>query len=171
MIIGITDVETTGLDCEKNEIIEIGFVSFDSETFEIIETFDIKVRPERPEEGDPRAYEVNGYNAEEWQNAVSLEEAMRQYVEKAKGSTFCAHNMIFDYGFLNAASRKTGVPLPFSRHKLDLLTLAWTKLHREIKAFSLKNLCEYLNIEPEPEMHRALNGAMAEYHVFRRIMQ
>ena len=38
--IAITDVETTGLDPQKHEIVEIGLVLIDQETGEVIDTFD-----------------------------------------------------------------------------------------------------------------------------------
>lgn len=171
MRIALTDLETTGLDSDQHEIIEIGLIVFDSETFTIEKTFETKVKPLHPETGHPKAFEVNGYNALEWEDAPSLEEAMLLYVVAAENASFCAHNMIFDYSFLSAASKKTNIPLPFGKHKIDLLTLAWTKLHNQTSKFNLKHLCGYLNIDPEPDMHRALNGAMSGYHVFRRIMQ
>ena len=34
------DIETTGLDKSKDQIIQISLAKFDSETYEIIDTFD-----------------------------------------------------------------------------------------------------------------------------------
>lgn len=171
MIISIVDVETTGLDPELHEIIEIGMVVFDSKTFEIINTVEVKVKPERPEDGAPEAYKVNGYNEEEWAEAGTLEQAMGILRAAGSGSVFCAQNMIFDWEFLKAAAVKTGIPLPFMRMRLDLVSIAYARHHRDISKFNLKALCEFLGVEPEPDMHRALAGAMAEYHCFRRMLQ
>lgn len=169
--IAIVDVETSGLDPELHEILEIGMVVFDSHTMAVERIFEIKVKPERPEDGHPKAYEVNGYNAEEWEDAPSLFWAMTALAEQAQGATFCAHNMIFDWAFLQAAQKKTGVALPFGRHKIDLLTLAWSRIpHHKIFSWSLKTICTYLRIPPEPSMHRALNGALAEYAVYSKLM-
>lgn len=169
--IAIVDVETTGLDPRFHEIIEIGMVVFNARTFEIIDTFEMKVKPERPEDAEPKALQVNGYNDEEWEEAGTLHDAMLMMAEKAEGAMFCAHNMVFDWGFLDEAQRKTGIELPFGRHKLDLLTLAWGRIpHHKVFSWSLKTICTYFGLPPEPKMHRALQGVLAEYMVYTKLM-
>lgn len=169
--IAIIDVETSGLEATHHEILEVGMVVFDLDTFSITDLYESKVRPERIEDAEPRALEVNGYDHEEWEGAPSLHEVMMQLYERTQDTTFCAHNMIFDWSFLQAAEKKTGIILPFGRHKIDLLTLAWGKLpHDKVHAWSLKTICTYLHILPEPKRHRALNGALAEYAVFTKLM-
>ena len=48
------DIETTGLNLRKHEIIEIGVV-LTTPTLEIIEEFEIKIKPENIESADPVA--------------------------------------------------------------------------------------------------------------------
>lgn len=170
--IAIIDVETTGLDPDVAEIIEIGMVVFDSRTMAIEKTFEVKVKPERIEDAHPKALEVNGYNEAEWEDAMTLYQAMLRLSEEVDSKTiFCAHNMIFDWAFLRAAEKKTGITLPFDYHKIDLLTLAWGKIpHHKIFSWSLKTICTYYGIPPEPKMHRALMGALHEYAVFTKVM-
>jgi DNA polymerase III subunit epsilon len=172
MKLAITDIETTGLNPDLHEIIEIAAVLFDpSNPAAKPQTFEIKVKPEFPENGDARAYEVNGYNAEEWKDAVSLDEAMRQYAAFTAGYTFCAHNVTFDWGFINAAVQRTAVDLSMGYQRLDSLSMAWFKLSpKGLKRFSLKAVCEFLSIPPEPDQHRALNGAMSAYRVIKKLM-
>jgi DNA polymerase III alpha subunit (gram-positive type) len=172
MKIAITDVETTGLDCNFHEIIEIGAVIFDSETFEIEEEINIKVSPQFPDRIDPAAQAVNGYNEKDWLYSPSLLEAMEFYQLKTDGCMFSAHNMIFDYGFIQAAFKKVGLEDKFLRHKIDLLTLAWAKIpHHKMRGWSLKKVCEALDIAPEPDIHRAVNGAMSGYLIYKKLMQ
>ena len=172
MKIAITDVETTGLLAEKHEIIEIGTVIFDDQTFEILDTIDVKIKPEHIEDADPIALQVNGYNIDDWKDAVPLSDAMRIYSEKTSGCMFCAHNMIFDFGFMEQAFKKVGLENKFDKHRIDIFTLAWSKIpHDKIPKWSLKTICEYLEIPPEPVVHRGINGAMAEYQVYKKLMQ
>jgi len=171
MNICFTDIETTGLDFRKHEIIEIGAVLFHAETGNILKTFNEKVMPKSIELGDSKAMSINGFSFNDWIRSITLEEAMKKYQEFSEGSMFAAHNMIFDYSFLDEASEKTNVPLIFGRHKIDLPSLAWAKgLFSEIPIMSLKNLCLYFEIEPEPAIHRALTGAMKGYEVYKKIM-
>ncbi|MCR4306655.1 MAG: exonuclease domain-containing protein, partial [Candidatus Yonathbacteria bacterium] len=88
------DLETTGLELKKHEIIEIGCIVArqipreSSETggayLEIIEEFEIKVKPEHIETADPVGLEINGYREDDWKDAVTLPEAMRIVAEKTK---------------------------------------------------------------------------------------
>lgn len=174
MKIAIIDVETTGLDPRHHEIIEIGCVIFDSRTFAIEGYLEAKIIPERIEDAHPEAMKVNGYNEDEWIDAYTLQHVMEQLSDLLHTTpevTFCAHNMVFDWGFLEEAQRKTGITLPFGRHKLDLLTLAWSRVpHEKVRSWSLKTICTYLGIPPEPKMHRAMQGVLAEYAVYTKLM-
>ncbi len=133
---------------------------------------DVKVKPEHPEIFDPIAKQINGYNEKDWQEAISLEEAIKTYTDKTSGAIFCAHNMIFDYAFITKAIKKYNMVSNFDRHMVDIFTLAWAKIpHDKMIKWSLKTICEYLEIPPEPAIHRGINGAMAEYEVYKKLMQ
>lgn len=175
MKIAIIDVETTGLDAQHHEMIEIGCVVFDSRTFAIEGYLEAKIIPERIEDAHAAAMKVNGYNEEEWSDAASLQHVMEQLANllaTVPDVMFCAHNMIFDWAFIEEAQRKTDIILPFGRHKIDLLTLAWSRVpHEKVRSWSLKTICTYLGIPPEPKMHRAMQGVLAEYAVYTKLMQ
>lgn len=157
----ITDAETTGLDFKIHEIIEIGLVLAHPETLDILDTFEIKVFPEHIETASPQALQVNGYNPADWAAAVSLKEAMEQYAEKTKDAVFAAHNVTFDWGFIDEAFKKTLVKDLMDYHRIDTWTIAYEKLRKSgLDKFSLKDLCIYFGIEPEPPIHRGINGAM-----------
>ncbi len=166
MLIALTDIETTGLDPKIHEIIEIACILFDDEKFEIINTFEYKIKPEKIEAAAPEAMKVNGYNEEEWKDALSLDEVMDKYIEFTNGATFMAYNVTFDWGFL----KETGKNFLLHYHRLDLLSMACIKIPREGKtSWSMKSVCKYLDIEPEPEIHRALNGVMKEYEIYTEL--
>ena len=75
------DIETTGFNVETQEIIEIGCVIVaqnDGIPGEVIDEFDLKVKPEHLEAADPEALSVNGYNEAEWLFAMDLMQAMKE---------------------------------------------------------------------------------------------
>lgn len=169
MKILLTDLETTGLIPGYNEIIEIGAVLFDEDTFIIEQTFEEKVHIEHPERIDPEAQKVNGYNEDEWGQAVSLYEALETYAGLTKGARFCSQNIIFDWGFLVATDFPS---FHFDHHKIELSSLAYAKIpHNKMQSWSLRSICSYLDIKPEPKVHRALNGALTGYEVFKKLMR
>jgi len=167
--IAMTDVETGGLDPKVDEILGIGLVVFESEPpFKVLDTLDIKVKPEHIETASPQALAINGYNEKDWEAAIPLGGAMDLYRSKARGSMFAAHNVTFDWGFIGDSKRKFD---DFDRHKIDTLSLAWGIIpHDKIKSWSLKGICEYLGIEPEPQIHNALTGATKAYEVYVKLM-
>src|SRR3990167_388927 len=126
--IAITDVETTGLDPTIHEIVEVGLFVINQQTLEVLDTFDVKVRPEHIETADEFALKLNGYNDADWQNALTLQEAMTLYGEKTKDAIFCAHNVTFDWSFILKAFKETGIKNLMDYHRVDLFTMAWMKL-------------------------------------------
>ena len=167
--IAMTDLETSGDVFGVHEILEIGLVVFDQNTFEISDTFDLKVKPLNIENAVPAALERNGYNENDWQEAVSLNEAMEIYAEKTKGAIFCAYNATFDWGFMNDAFRKTEVKNEMDYHRLDILSVAWISGLQKNEKWSLTTACEMFDITPEPKIHRAVNGAMVAYELFKKL--
>ncbi len=107
--IAITDLETTGTDPQINEIIEIGLVLIDQTTLKILDTLDVKVKPEHIEAATEFALKLNGYNEAGWRDAISLREGVAQYIAKTKDAIFCASPVTFDWAFMAAAFRKTNL--------------------------------------------------------------
>jgi len=172
MKIAITDVETTGLDPCYNEVLEIGCVIIDKDTFEIIETFEVKIKPQFIDRMHPKAQECNGYKEEDWKDAVELKDAMQLYREKTQGAIFCSHNLVFDYVFIMESFKKAELTPGFGLYKLDTVSIAWSKIpHETMTGWSLKKVCERLNIPPEPEIHRGINGAMCCYEIYKKLMK
>ena len=169
--IAITDVETTGLDEIIQEIIEVGLVLVNQQTFEIIDTLDVKVWPEHLETATEFALKLNGYNAANWQNALTLQTAMVLYSKKTKDAIFCAHNVTFDWSFILEAFKKTGVKNSMDYHRVDLFTMAWMKLRNSgLEKFNMNEVAKYLGIPEEPIPHRAINGSMTAYEIYKRLV-
>ncbi len=172
MKIALTDIETTGLDPTKHEIIEIGCVVFDSKTLEVLDEIDIKVRPQHIETGDPKAFAVNGYNAEEWEFAVDPRVALSDYIARTAGCNFMAYNYHFDLSFLEFAAREQGLKFEFGRPSVDLLSLAMAKVpHGKVGSWSMKTICTYFRLPPESKVHRALSGAQKEFELYKAMIK
>ncbi len=168
--IALIDLETTGRDPAKHEIIEIVCLLIDSGSLEVLKRLEIKVKPEHPETGELKAFEVNGYKESEWRDAASLKQAMMHLASMTSYATMLAYNVSFDYGFLKAAYDKTGVKDEMNYQRLDLLTLAWFSIpHLKLTSWKLKAVAQYLGVPPEPEIHRAMNGALCAYEVLKKL--
>ena len=171
MLIAITDLETTGLDFAIHEIIDIGLLVVDSVTLQVTNKLDIRVKPTHLDTATEEAMRINGYNETDWKDAVSLEEAMKLYAEKTPTAIFLAHNVTFDWSFINEAFRSTKVKNLMDYHRLDLYTISWFLLKStKIKGFNLNKIANFLGIPEEPMPHRAINGATTAYEVFKKLV-
>lgn len=171
--IALLDCETSSLDAQTGEILEIACIVFDDETLEIFDTYEAKVRPEHIETAHARALEVNGYTPQEWQKAkaVSLETMMRTLSAGTQDCIVMAFNIHFDLSYLDEATRKTGIILNFKRYPICLGAIAWHQMdHRNpFDGWSMKSVCERLGIPPEPTQHRAMNGVLAEFEIYKAL--
>ncbi|MFY9493163.1 MAG: 3'-5' exonuclease [Minisyncoccia bacterium] len=169
--LAITDVETTGLDYGLHEIIEIGLVLADQKNLKVLDEWSVKVKPRKIKTAAEPALKVAGYNKLDWLEAISLEAAMEVYSKKTKNAILVAQNSFFDWSFLSEAFKATGVEDHTDYHRVDLFTIGWSKAHElhGLKKFTLKEMCRYFCLEPEPMPHRAINGARKALEVLRKL--
>ncbi len=137
----------------------------------VTDQLDLKIHPQHIETAEPAALRINGYNPADWLFAVSLEDAMKEFAKKTEGAIFTAHNITFDYGFVENAFKKTNVESKMHFHKLDTISLAFGILHTndDIGKLSLRALCEKYGIENK-KAHSAFADAYATYEVFKKLM-
>lgn len=166
------DLETTGLDPERHDIVEIGVVRVDGRTLEVLAELELRVVPERVENADPEALAVSGFDPGSWSDAVPLAVALGQLAPLLSGALVAGHNVGFDWSFLVAAHRRVGLPLPeVDYHRLDTASLAWTLASNgEIRSMSLDPVAEHLGLE-RPTPHRALADAHCSLNVARRLRE
>lgn len=164
------DIEATGLDVLKHEIIEVGCI-VTTPVFEIIKEFEIKIKPEHLEDADPVSLKVSQYKGEEWENASSLADALKTLSTKTEGCIMVGQNVAFDSSFLEHAYSKTGIKNMMHYHKLDTVSIAWAKLHREpdLDHFSLRELCARFGIKNK-KPHTALSDARATFELYKKLM-
>ncbi len=172
------DTETTGLDVERHEIIQIGGVVVEPKTnpdgsvaYDIVEEFEIKVKPEHIETAEKVALRVNGYDEAEWVFAFTLKEAMTSFAEKTKDAIMVGHNLAFDFAFLMRAFSVTGVENKMHYHKLDTISIAFAKSKKreDIDKFSLYYLCQIFGIENK-RAHTALADARATFELYKKLI-
>jgi DNA polymerase III epsilon subunit-like protein len=170
------DVETTGLDPYTHEVIEIGCIIVERgdngpADLKIIEELDIKVKPDHIETAEIGALRVNGYDASDWLFAYTQQQAFEMLAKKTQGCVFVAHNVAFDWNFIDSSFRRLNIDHGFTHHKLDTLSMAFQKFNGtdEIKHLSLRALCEHYGIQNE-KAHSALPDVRAMIEIYKKLM-
>ncbi len=152
------DLETTGLDPQKDEILEIAWVRFVGGRPR--ERYQTLVRVAfLPKEVEA----LTGISPEQLRRAPPLEEVLPGVLEKLGGKVVVAHNAPFDRSFLEQGAARLGLCLP-DIHWVDTLTLA-RAIWPERESHALPALREKLGLAPEGA-HRALPDAEATGYLF-----
>ena len=149
----IVDIETTGLDCNKDKIIEIAACKIRNK--DIIDEFSSLVNPgiDIPKEIE----ELTGISNEMVAESPDIKTVLKQFIKFCDDCTLVAHNAKFDIGFINNATKENGIN--FNPHYIDTLALARFLLP-EYRCHKLSVLCRELEIENDSE-HRAASDAKA----------
>jgi DNA polymerase-3 subunit epsilon len=166
----VTDLETTGLDANLHDIIEIGAIRLHPQTLEETGRLGIKVKIEHPDTVQSQALLRNGYREELCEDAVPLADAMAMYSHLAVWGILVAYNITFEFSFLHEAFRRCGsnIDKVLDYHRIDLPSLLWFQNPKR-ETISLNVVCREFGIEPEPVVHRAINGAETTVKLLRKI--
>ena len=155
------DLETTGLSCKYDHIIEFGAVKMKNQT--VTDRIQMFIKPPVPIPG----YITSKTNItnDMVRNAKSFQDACDEIVEWIGDGVLVAHNATFDFHFLNEELRRIGKPL-LTNTVIDTLDLARAVLP-DRRAYRLGNISRYYHVPYDEEVaHRADYDAEALAGVF-----
>ncbi|WP_455477699.1 DNA polymerase III subunit epsilon [Bartonella sp. B41] len=154
----IFDTETTGLDKEKDRIIEIGCVEMVNR-YLTGRRFHVYLNPQGVIISD-EAIAIHGLTNERLKNEKSFNDIVSDFLEFIDGATMIAHNASFDIGFINAELGRVNQPLISVDNILDTLAMARRKF--PMGPNSLDALCKRFGID---NSHRVLHGALLDAEI------
>ena len=166
------DIEATSLS-SYGEIIELAGIRVETDAFNVMEEFEMKLKPQRIKTADPVALEIAGYNEEVWKKeAVDPKEALQKFVEFAEGNILAAHNLPMDWMWLQRSLEDVGIDPSYVYSGIDTVGVAWTVFHRKgiQMPLSLGRLADYFNID-RGRAHRALDDAKTAHKVFVKLLE
>ena len=151
------DIETNGAKPQSSEIIEIGAIK--TRGGKIIESFESYIyAPFVPE----NITELTGITYDHIANAPCKEQVLKQFKAFLGYSVFVAHNVNFDYGFLDYHLRQCGF---FGLLNPKLCTIELAKKVIPSKRYALAYLNDFLSIHT-PVSHRAYADALTSLKIF-----
>lgn len=158
------DIESTGTDVEKDEVIEIGAVRFVKG--EPKDSFESLIKPTKSI--PPEATRVHGITNAMVADQPALADVISKFSEYCGDFMLVAHNASFDVKFIGAAGQKVEKKLPPGL-VLDTYSMAKGAIPG-IFNYRLEGLINYFNL-PAGKFHRAKQDALYCGQVFVRILQ
>jgi DNA polymerase III epsilon subunit family exonuclease len=157
----IIDLETTGSNSIGQKIIEIGIINYDGEKVE--EVFSTLINPEKYVSHGISM--ITGISNEMIADAPKFYEVAKKIVEMTEGRVFVAHNVFFDYRFLQREFQDLGYTF-----KRDVFCTCKSsrKVFPGLGSYSLQNLSGHFNL-PRKAAHRALSDAEDALELFKLI--
>jgi DNA polymerase III subunit epsilon len=158
----IIDIETTGGSANREKITEIAIIVHDGE--KILDTYETLINPER---SIPYFItQVTGISDKMVADAPKFYEIAKNIVTLTEGAIFVAHNVRFDYGFIQEEFKRLG----FTYMRKQLCTV---RLSRQafpgLRSYALGNLIKHFNIQVK-DRHRAMADAAATTIIFEKIL-
>lgn len=137
----VFDLETTGLNPENNQIIEIGAIKYIDGIEQ--ERFHTYVNPEFhiPEE----ATRINGISDKTVKDAPNIHKAIKMFLDFINDSYLIAHNARFDMSFVQTQLNQLSFNL-IDNKVIDTLSLSRQELN-DLPNYKLITIKKYLNIE------------------------
>ena len=176
----IVDVETTGLNPNYHEMIDIGIIII-NQNLEIQGQYFSKVLPSFPERIDSMAQNINGFDLQRWtqEEAISEEELINQmniflnnYIGKP---IFIALNSWFDSGFVRNLLNEHDYKFNdwFDYRVLDIPSIALACGYFPKTPDFNEKLATLLEVQPEtkdPLKHTGESGVNFNYALLRSLM-
>ena len=157
------DIETTGLNPKKNEIIEIACCLFEDGVQ--TSTLSYVIRPTK--RVSPFIMQLTGLGEVDFESGVSLEKALKTMVDFVDEKPLVCHNCQFDINFINTKLLQCGKPILQNR-VFDTLQISRIFMPNSPN-HKLVDLCQNFGISIT-NLHRATDDAQACSLLFLKLI-
>lgn len=169
----IIDVETTGLHCRKNEIIEVSAIKYEADfTPDYCFTTLCKAKNPLPDE----IKDITNITDDMLADAPAFENVVDSLGDFIKGCNIFGYNLEFDLKFLFVH----GLDLPEKKRYYDVMELVKSKLKRapynsdsynyDVLDYKLDTIAKYYNIYRD-NAHRSLSDCLATGKVLKELIE
>jgi DNA polymerase-3 subunit epsilon len=159
------DCEFTGLDPEKDRILELAAARFTIGG--VIDNIDLLVNP-----GcviSPESFAIHHISEEMIASKPFIESVLPSFLAFVGRHTIVGHAIGCDLDMLEKAANRAGIPYHLKgRSSIDTLRLA--RMYGDSPNNSLETLASHFNVA-NPGSHRALNDVMMNIEVFKHLVR
>lgn len=158
------DCETTGLETDKDRIIELAIIKFDiTQSYDKYETL-VDPQCRIPEE----SIAIHHITQKMVSGNPVIKEVLPKFLEFVGNEIIVGHGITFDIEIINETAKREGIPCTIKNNRfIDTLRLA--RLYGESPTNSLEQLRKHFHIEAEVA-HRAMSDVIVNIEVFKRLV-
>jgi len=161
------DIETTGLDPDYHEIIEIACIRIDNIGQETV--YHTKVQPLNIETANPKALEINGYRSKDWRGAPAPAEVAAKLESFLEGCLLVGHNIKFDVAFIYELLNRHAKLIRYDRRLIDTIVLAHEHLSFcGLESLSMDSIRTFMHWS-KADSHTALKDCRDVQRLFYRL--
>lgn len=155
------DLETTGLEADKDSIIEVAATRF---TFDrIIDSMDTLIDPGVLIPGE--SIKIHHITDDMVKGKPKIQDILPQVLQFVGKSIIVGHGIGMDIAFLTQSCMRNNIPCGL-HNQITIDTLRMARLYGESPTNSLEVLRQHFNIQPEGA-HRAMNDVTVNIEVFK----
>lgn len=161
----VFDVESTGVDVNKDEIVQIAAVKLCSDgSYTVFEEF---LKPSKSVGDSER---VHGFSDEFLkENGCKPQEGLRKFLEFIDGTVIVGHNVQYDLSILKSQLYRLGMSDYRIKDFYDTLDIA-RKLFPDLPNHKLSTLSDYIGVSQLPD-HNAMNDILATKDVLLHMVK
>lgn len=160
------DCEFTGLDPEKDKILEIGCATFTID--KILSEFESLVDPQCPiSEG---ALEIHHITPMMLEGQPKIVEVLPKFLPLIDDHIIIGHGISYDVKMIEKEAKQNVITSKLFKSKMiDTLRLA--RLYGDSPNNSLENLAKHFNVKVDGEVHRAMTDVKMNIEVFKHLVR
>lgn len=176
MLISVLDTETTGLDSDKHEIIQLALIEYNMNDAGFLTTIlehEYKFVPNNIHLADPNALKVNGYSLKRWSEAENFSVVI-PLLDRiwSTNDVLLGQNLIFDLRFITKEYERIGLPAPSFPKYLDTKYMGSCLVKEgKLKSSSMDNMCKELDIKYKGTAHDALTDCQRTVTVWETLQK
>ncbi len=160
----VIDIETTGLSCVKNEIIELSALKIRNNT--VVDKFSSLVKPQGHINSFIRG--LTGISDDLVKDAKDITRVLPSFIDFIDKDTVLGHNVKFDLRFIKYNLQKH-FQRDFNNYAVDTMKIS-RKYCTALTSHRLQSLAEHFNINTKGH-HRALKDCEITNDVYQNIKQ
>jgi DNA polymerase III alpha subunit (gram-positive type) len=165
------DLETTGLDEDIHEIIEIAALIVHQPDLQVVNSYYTKTIPEHIETADPKALKILNYSSKSWQDAIPLKTALTEIAALAPDCILAGWSVQTEWDFLNAATKRLGLSYFYTHRLLEVSALAFVKFRHDpnVNFLNLPTISNKLDVYLD--QHKPDSDIRATFEIFKKLIE